>query len=82
MPKVAKELSALEVKRLAHPGEGANRTVAVGGVSGLMLQFTRKSGKSWLLRTKVGTKRREIGLGGYPDIALSTARDRARELKA
>ena len=27
-------------------------------------------------------KRREFGLGGYPDIALSTARDRARELKA
>ena len=31
MPRVAKELSALEVKRLTHPGKGRNATFAVGG---------------------------------------------------
>ncbi|MGI3166782.1 tyrosine-type recombinase/integrase [Pseudooceanicola sp. 200-1SW] len=81
MPKVAKELSALEIKRLEHPGKGINHTVAVGGVAGLMLQITPNSGKTWLLRTVVGAKRREFGLGGYPEVSLAAARDRARELK-
>jgi hypothetical protein len=33
MPRVAKNLSALEIKRLKHPGKGRNYTVAVGGVA-------------------------------------------------
>lgn len=53
----------------------------VGGVSGLNLQVTPNGGRTWLLRVTVGTKRREIGLGGYPDITLSQARERAREAK-
>jgi integrase len=81
MPRIAKELSALEVKRLGHPGKGRNVTFAVGGVSGLLLQITPNGGRTWLLRTQVGAKRREIGLGGYPDVTLAMARDRAREAK-
>lgn len=81
MPRVAKELSALEVKRLKHPGKGRNVTFAVGGVSGLYLQVTPNNGRTWVLRAKVGDTRREIGLGGYPDLTLSMARDRAREAK-
>lgn len=81
MPKIAKELSALEVKNLAHPGTGRNVIRPVGGVTGLYLQLTPKGGRSWLLRTTIGEKRREIGLGGYPDVTLSQARERAREAK-
>jgi len=81
MPSVAKELSALAIKRLKHPGRGKNHSVAVGGVAGLMMQVTPSGCKSWLLRTTVGTKRREFGLGSFPEIALALARDRARELK-
>ncbi|AUR10504.1 putative phage integrase, catalytic core [Phaeobacter inhibens] len=81
MPRRAKELTALEVKRLKHPGHGRNHTVAVGGVSGLLLQITPNSGKSWVLRISVGNKRREFGLGSYPETTLGTARDRARDLK-
>ena len=81
MPRVASELSALEVKRLKHPGKGRNVTFAVGGVSGLYLQVTPNNGRAWLLRAKVGDTRREIGLGGYPDVTFSMARDRAREAK-
>lgn len=40
MPKIAKELSALEVKRLAHSGTGGNETFSVAGVAGLLLQIT------------------------------------------
>ncbi|MGR3513498.1 MAG: tyrosine-type recombinase/integrase [Paracoccaceae bacterium] len=81
MPRVASELSALQVKRLKHPGKGRNVTFAVGGVSGLYLQVTPNNGRSWILRAKVGDTRREFGLGGYPDVTLSMARDRAREAK-
>lgn len=81
MPRIAKELSALDVKRLKHPGTGRNATLAVGGVSGLMLQITPNGGRTWLLRVSVGGKRREIGLGGFPDVPLTQARERAREAK-
>lgn len=76
MPVKAKELSAKEVRDLTviglHP---------VGGVAGLRLQITSERGKSWIYRVKVGGKRREIGLGGFPDVSLAEARERARELK-
>ncbi len=81
MPKVAKELSALDVKRLKHPGCVGNSTFAVGGVSGLLMQITPNGGRTWLLRVSVAGKRREIGLGGYPDTSLAQARERAREAK-
>lgn len=81
MPRVARELSAVEVKRLKHPGKGRNVTFAVGGVSGLYLQITPNNGRTWLLRSKIGASRREVGLGGYPDVTLSMARDRARAVK-
>lgn len=81
MPRIAKELSALDVKRLQHPGQGRNATFNVGGVAGLVLQITPNGGRTWLLRVTVGDRRREFGLGGYPDVTLAMARDRAREAK-
>jgi integrase len=81
MPKVAKELSALEVKRLVHPGRGRNVQFPVGGVAGLVLQVTPTGARNWLLRAMVGGRRREIGLGAFPEIPLAMARDRAREAK-
>lgn len=81
MPKRAKEMSALEVRNLKHPGTGGNVTFAVGGVSGLLLQITPNDAKSWLLRAVVGTRRREIGLGAFPDVPLAAAREKAREAR-
>lgn len=82
MPKVAAELSALDVKRLAHPGGKRNVLASVGGVPGLYLQLTPKKGRSWVLRTVVGAVRRDIGLGGYPGVSLAQAREKAREARA
>ncbi len=76
MPRKAETLSAVEVKRLTSPGFHA-----VGGVSGLHLQVTKTGARSWILRAKVGLKRRDIGLGGYPDVTLAQARDKARETR-
>ena len=53
----------------------------MGGVSGLHLRVAPKKDRTWLLRVKVGDTRREIGLGGYPGVTLSMAREHAREAK-
>ena len=75
IPKRAKELSPAEVRRL---GTGLH---AVGGVAGLALQVSDAGGRSWILRVRVGEKRREIGLGGYPEVSLGRARERAATAK-
>ena len=76
MAKKSKEFSALEVGRINEVGYHH-----VGGVAGLVMQVTKTGTKSWLFRVLVGGKRREIGLGGYPDVTLAGAREKARELR-
>jgi integrase len=71
MPKIAKELNALAVSRL---GPGVHQ---VGGVPGLLLQVTATGGRSWMLRYRLGERRREMGLGPYPSIPLAEARAKA-----
>jgi len=81
MPKIATELTDLQVRRLNQPGWHA-----VGGVAGLLLQVRRPSGtstklsRSWILRIKNGSKRVPLGLGSYPQLTLKEARERARKL--
>jgi integrase len=81
MPKMAAELSAIDVKRLAHPGGKRNVLFSVGGVPGLHLQLTPRDGRSWVLRVKMGELRRDIGLGGFPAVTLAHAREKAREAR-
>jgi len=74
MPRKATEKSALEVSRLTVPG-----LHFVGGVAGLAMQVQPRGARSWVLRFSVAGKRREMGLGGFPDVTLADARRRARE---
>ena len=76
MPKIASELSALAVKNLSASG-----LHAVGGVPGLHLQITDSGARSWVLRVRVGSKRRDVGLGSYPSVSLAQARQKARETR-
>ena len=80
MPRIAKELSALEVKRLSRPGWHA-----VGGVAGLLLQIRepQKAGpasRSWILRLRIAERRQVLGLGSYPQVSLAEAREQAKKL--
>jgi len=81
MPKTARELGPLDVKRLAHPGGTGNHLAAVGGVAGLYLQITPGGARTWILRVKIGDRRRDLGLGGYPTVTLAQARQSAREAR-
>ena len=85
MPKRATELKALQVSRLRHAvsvdGNVYTALHSVGGVSGLQLQITPTGGKSWILRTVAGTKRRSYGLGSYPAVSLKDARQNAQKIK-
>ena len=76
MPRKAAELSPLSISRLKDPG-----LWAVGGVSGLYLHVNARGARSWILRVVVGDKRRDMGLGGYPDIGVADARQKAREAR-
>lgn len=76
MPRKAEEKTPLQVRRLKEPG-----LHSVGGVAGLHLQI-RGEAKSWILRAKIGDRRRDIGLGGFPDVTLAEARDKARAMRA
>jgi integrase len=77
MPRKAKELSSLEVRRLIRPGRWS-----VGGVDGLALQTTRSGSQSWVLRFRIGGRQRETGLGSFPTVTLAAARDKARQLRS
>lgn len=77
MARKAAELGALEVGRLDKPG-----LHFVGGVAGLALQVTAGGTRSWILRVLIGGKRRDMGLGGFPDVTLAGAREAARAARA
>lgn len=77
MPRKAKELSPLEVRRLTRPGRWS-----VGGTDGLALQVTSSGARSWVLRMAAGGRQREMGLGSFPTVPLAEAREKARQHRA
>src|SRR5690606_4839005 len=75
MPKIAKEMGALEVSRLRTDGE-----FAVGGVQGLYLRVQGEA-RYWLLRYRMGERRHKLGIGPFPTVTLAMAREKAREAR-
>lgn len=79
MPRQAKALGALAVKNLTQPG-----LHFVGEVPGLALQVQPSGARTWILRITISGRkppRRDMGLGGYPEISLADARALARQAR-
>jgi integrase len=66
--------------RTARPGRYSD-----GTVKGLMLVVRDSGTRAWVLRYQIGGRRRDMGLGPYPEIGLADAReialDARREIK-
>lgn len=76
MGQKTKPLASIEVQRLRTPG-----LHFVGEVAGLALLVKATGARSWILRCSIAGKRRDMGLGGFPDVTLADAHRRARELR-
>ena len=48
---------------------------------GLRLVVSASGAKKWVLRFTIHGKRREMGLGSYPDIGLADVRERVSEYR-
>lgn len=77
MGRKAKELGPLAASRLVSPG-----LHFAGGIAGLALQVNQRGARSWVLRIQVGDKRRDMALGGLPDVSLDGAREAVRRARA
>lgn len=77
MGNKAIELSALAVKNITRRG-----ATFVGGVPGLVLYVHASGVRSWILRYKISSVRRDMGLGSCDDVTLANARAAAREARA
>ena len=73
MPKIAGKLTYLGGKKIKDGGHHA-----VGGVAGLYLYVTPPHWRSWVIKMMSQRIRKETGLGAYPSVILSEARDEAR----
>src|SRR6478735_4743462 len=47
--------------------------------AGLQLLVQPSGARSWVLRVQVKGMRLDVGLGGYPELSLARAREKARE---
>jgi len=73
MGRKAKELSPLAVAKLTVSGMHF-----VGHVAGLALRISETGARSWILRIMIGSKRRDIGLGSFPEVSLAAAKEAAK----
>jgi integrase len=62
--------------RTAPPGRYSD-----GAVRGLMLVVQASGSRSWILRYQMAGRRRDMGLGPYPEITLAEAREKALEAR-
>lgn len=79
MPKKIAPLKPLDVQRIAKAKERGYYSVGVP--AGLGLQVAKGGSSNWVLRVTIAGKRREMGLGGYPDVQLADAQRLARDAR-
>ena len=62
--------------RTAAPGRHGD-----GTVKGLMLVVRDGGSRAWVLRYQIAGRRRDLGLGPYPEIGLARAREKALDAR-
>ena len=67
---------ALSARKAETAGPGRH-----GDGRGLFLYVKPSGSRSWVLRYQVQGRRRDLGLGAYPEISLAMARERAAEAR-
>ena len=68
------KLTALMVQRHLEPGRYVDGR-------GLMLYVQPSGSRSWVLRAQHAGRRRDYGLGGYPELGLADAREKASQFR-
>lgn len=80
--QVAGQICGGEVMPLTAKGVEAKRDPGMyGDGGGLYLRVGPTGAKSWILRTVIHGKRRELGLGSVELVSLAAAREKAAELR-
>ncbi|QDQ87669.1 DUF4102 domain-containing protein [Alcaligenaceae bacterium SJ-26] len=75
MAKLTHILSDIQIRNWISKGEAIARSDG----DGLTFTLSASGTASWVLRYRLGKgRRRELTIGNYPDISLSTAREKAR----
>ncbi|MBV8548288.1 MAG: integrase arm-type DNA-binding domain-containing protein [Alphaproteobacteria bacterium] len=74
MVKKAPDIAPGVISRLKDPGMHF-----IGYVSGLALRINKTGARNWILRATVGSKRRDIGLGAFPEVTVARAKEIAAE---
>lgn len=78
MAKKTNLLNDLQLRRLI----SAREAVAKSDGDGLTFTLSSAGTASWVLRFRLpGGRRKEVTIGNYPDVSLSTAREQARALR-
>ena len=75
MPRQGRQLTDRAVRN-APPGRHGG-----GTIRGLLLVVQPGGSRSWLLRYQTGKRRRDMGLGSYPEVTLARAREKALEAR-
>lgn len=74
MVKTTNRITDIHLKRWVAKGE----PVAKSDGDGLTFTFSKGGTAAWVLRYRTGGRRKELTIGGYPDIGLAAAREKAR----
>ncbi|PJC86476.1 integrase [Vibrio sp. HA2012] len=80
MAKTIKPLTPTTIKTKAKPKE---KEFSLADGNGLYLRVTPKGTRSWIFNYihPITNKRKNIGLGKFPDITLASAREKARSMR-
>src|ERR1700722_12993987 len=74
MPKIVKPLTVARIEKA--------KTGMLSDGGGLMLLVNERGAKTWVWRYVMGSRRRDLTIGQWPEISLEAAREEIRRWRA